>query len=818
MAIQGGITITGFIAPTSTSATYPVIDPIYGIDGLRNVTGGTEMLVTGNTTSISLERRRAGMIVGINTGDYYKLNNQPWTGTINDWTLLNLMGTTGNYLALSGGTVTGNTIFTSGLTANTLNINNGVTANTLTVNNGINSISGITANTLTVNNGITANTLNINNGITANTLTVNKGIYSISAYTGSYNDGIVVDYTNGNGRISVGTADTITFYNNGIGSNNLMTISSSGTVSANVFSAITLSANTIYTNKFTVNSNGNVTFGTNISSGTSTDMWFDSSNKALNIGNSLLQNTYNLSVNGGIKGNSGLYLGQLSAPTGFTATSGTSGSGSLTGGTYFYQIVASDITGNFTSPSTGITVTIPSGTTNGIVTLSWGNIVGAASYRVYRTINSGQTQYCSSSTSTSLTDVSVTGTSPNQLYSIGSPLAFNGSNNFGIVNGQIISNNGIVIYANPNTNTDITLTRLNTNNISNITTGSASTISSGRLVFKGLAWNGVDGATPNVGFLQVSNVYNNGNPTIDKLSFYVGSASNSNNFSSSLNAVERFNIQTDGSINGLISNRFNLTQSLTGSGNVTLFSGSSIVIGNLTSFQNTFNIGDTLNVGQYGSFIITGITSNSQLEINQKFTGTTGTTGSSLISVILSAGTSNGVVGSSINSPNAYQSVFAPDFRGSFTADSGVYTVTASTGGSFGFTPSFTGLTGSYSIASSAYNANNVPYYLSGVNKFSVAANGNATIAGKLTVTSGVTGTSASVGTAKFTSGVVTLTNTCITSSSKVFLTVTGPSGSVGIPTRSGTTTNSMQIVSLSAGTTSVQTGDNSTFDYWIIN
>ena len=36
----GGVKITGFISPTDTNDTYAVIDPIYGIDGLRNeITG-----------------------------------------------------------------------------------------------------------------------------------------------------------------------------------------------------------------------------------------------------------------------------------------------------------------------------------------------------------------------------------------------------------------------------------------------------------------------------------------------------------------------------------------------------------------------------------------------------------------------------------------------------------------------------------------------------------------------------------------------------------------------------------------------------------
>ena len=651
----------------------------------------------------------------------------------------------------------------------------------------------------------------------------------VSVY-GDSNTNNGVYYYNGSGQTNInnwiklgldknvftgGTVSGTTIFTNGLSGN---TISGNTLISNTISGATYLGVNTLYTSNGSligdriVNlSNNSLTFsGGNISFNNDSSVWYDNTNMVLNIGNSISQSAYNLEVNGNIRGNTGLYLGQLSAPTGLTATSGTSGS--LSGGTYVYQIVAGDIQGEYTNPNS-VSLIIPSGVTNGSVSLSWSNVIGAATYRVYRTINSGQTQYCNAGTVTNLTDVSLTGTSPNQLYSTGSATTFNASTNFSIINGLISSTNGITIYGSPTANTDIILTRLNTNNLANINSNSGNTLASGRLILKGLAWNGAEGTTPNVGFLQVSNVYNNGNPTIDKLSFYVGSASNTNNTNSTLNAVERFNIQSDGSINGLISNRFNLTQSLTGSGNVTLFSGSSIVIGNLTSFQNTFNIGDTLNVGQYGSFIITGITSNSQLEINEIFSGTTG---SALINVILSAGTPNGVVGSSTE--NNYQSVFAPDFSGTFTADSGVYTVTASTGVSFSFTPNFTGTTGSYPIASSAYNVNNKPYYINGTTKFSVSANGNATLDGKLMITSGITGTSASVGSAKFTSGVVTLTNTCITSNSKVFLTVTGPSGNVGIPTRSGTTINSMQIVSLSAGTTSIQTGDNSIFDYWIIN
>ncbi len=55
----GGVGIMGFISPMDTLDTYAVIDPLYGIDGIRNVENETEL------NQITYERRRAGMLVGI---------------------------------------------------------------------------------------------------------------------------------------------------------------------------------------------------------------------------------------------------------------------------------------------------------------------------------------------------------------------------------------------------------------------------------------------------------------------------------------------------------------------------------------------------------------------------------------------------------------------------------------------------------------------------------------------------------------------------------------------------------------------------------
>ena len=116
-SFSGGVEVLGFISPTDTNDTYPVIDPLYGIDGLRNVNTITEL------NSITNQRRRPGMVVGVNDGSiYYKLNSPPWNGSLSDWSIFQ-SGGGGDF---TGGTVTGNTVFTQGVTATTLNVN-GVT-------------------------------------------------------------------------------------------------------------------------------------------------------------------------------------------------------------------------------------------------------------------------------------------------------------------------------------------------------------------------------------------------------------------------------------------------------------------------------------------------------------------------------------------------------------------------------------------------------------------------------------------------------------------------------------------------------------------
>ena len=106
-SLSGGVEVLGFISPTDPLDTYPVIDPIYGIDGFRNVDLISDLDLIPNP------RRRAGMVVGISGGtQYYKLNPSPWNGDITDWSIFTT--------EFTGGTVSGNTVFLQGLTATTI--------------------------------------------------------------------------------------------------------------------------------------------------------------------------------------------------------------------------------------------------------------------------------------------------------------------------------------------------------------------------------------------------------------------------------------------------------------------------------------------------------------------------------------------------------------------------------------------------------------------------------------------------------------------------------------------------------------------------
>lgn len=144
-------------------------------------------------------------LVGPNTASTFNINVPAVAGN---------MVTTGDT-----GTVT-NTML-AGSIDNTKLSNSAVTIGSTSVS------LGSTAATIA---GLTLTTPNIG-AATGTSLAATAGLYSSGTYAGSYTDGIVVDYTTGTGRITVGTSDGLKIRNGGTSSPvDLVTVDSSGSV------------------------------------------------------------------------------------------------------------------------------------------------------------------------------------------------------------------------------------------------------------------------------------------------------------------------------------------------------------------------------------------------------------------------------------------------------------------------------------------------------------------------------------------------------------------------------------------------------------
>ena len=161
----GGVPISGFISPGTTSDTFPVIDTTLGIDGLRNYSGGTEVL-TG--TTITELRRRAGMIVGIDGGSrYFKLKDKdPYDFDLTDWDEIFFSGG-GSGSAITGGTYSAGTLILTNGTGGTITVT-GFSSDNIYVTGGTVSTDGLLF--LNWNNGGTANPIDLSDLIfTGNT-------------------------------------------------------------------------------------------------------------------------------------------------------------------------------------------------------------------------------------------------------------------------------------------------------------------------------------------------------------------------------------------------------------------------------------------------------------------------------------------------------------------------------------------------------------------------------------------------------------------------------------------------------------------------
>ena len=91
-------------------------------------------------------------------------------------------------------------------------------------------------------------------------ISVANGLISTNTYGGAFSDGVVVDYSSGNARISAGAADGFVFFNNGVANVQIANIGTDGSIysNANITANGTVKANalTSVSSNLTISANG----------------------------------------------------------------------------------------------------------------------------------------------------------------------------------------------------------------------------------------------------------------------------------------------------------------------------------------------------------------------------------------------------------------------------------------------------------------------------------------------------------------------------------------------------------------------------------
>jgi hypothetical protein len=171
-------------------------------------------------------------------------------------------------LVLGAASTTSNLTFFTGGTLNAnermrINSSGNVGIGTSTPNTNLTVSGSISATgTLFANNINLGSSLISNNSIgVAGNIAASKGFFTNNSYTNTFTTGLVVDYTSGLGRISVGN-ESLSFYNKGIGNTSTVFISANGNVgigtstpNTNLTVSGSISAtNTIYTSALNITS------------------------------------------------------------------------------------------------------------------------------------------------------------------------------------------------------------------------------------------------------------------------------------------------------------------------------------------------------------------------------------------------------------------------------------------------------------------------------------------------------------------------------------------------------------------------------------
>jgi hypothetical protein len=127
---------------------------------------------------------------------------------------------------------------------NTITVGTGFTANSTLVNaaainvtNQVNTATLYATTSANIASIVQANSTGLYVATGGNIQSAN-GLYSVGSFSGTYTDGIVVDYTTGHGRISVGTADDLTFYTGNVAVTAMFMANSTGLYETGVVNAV----------------------------------------------------------------------------------------------------------------------------------------------------------------------------------------------------------------------------------------------------------------------------------------------------------------------------------------------------------------------------------------------------------------------------------------------------------------------------------------------------------------------------------------------------------------------------------------------------
>jgi hypothetical protein len=215
--------------------TQPAQPNITSVGVLTSLTVGGVLqasLLTGNASGLS-NINSSNLVGNVASANAALVVTQPAQPNITSVGLL-------TNLAVANSLSTSNLILSGN--ANVLGYSNLNTVNVATGN--ATSFGILTANMVTAN--VTS--------VYSNLVQAQNGMYAVSLFNGTYTDGLVMDYISGNGRISVGSGDSLTIYNGGVGALPIMTIGADGTLSTSNVNVAT------YSNLNTLNvASGNAT-------------------------------------------------------------------------------------------------------------------------------------------------------------------------------------------------------------------------------------------------------------------------------------------------------------------------------------------------------------------------------------------------------------------------------------------------------------------------------------------------------------------------------------------------------------------------------